>query len=384
MNETQASLEPGFVVRQSSHHIPCDERQAPPKIDTTSQHHDLGNPVRCAHHAEHEGYILQRFIRAISHRVDSRSASSIAGLVLVSLLLCVTFSGCSVCLLAKRVLIKEPADFSWKADRAQSLEAYQCWANQAWYQQWSADPELQASSKYVAGFKDGFVDYVYAGGTGEPPPVPPRQFWNVSARNDRGHAAAADWFAGFRHGAQVARDEGYRDRVTIQSSLLMRGVAEPYYSEQPYAPELILDPSAVPLQPELVPAGPIEYYQPDELPTGEMPAPETPVVEPPVEEELPSCQEISPELEEAVEPVDEEAPEIEEQPSKDLKDLFGSTGNRGVTNDRQTRQASSEAKPTPTRRSQPMRSSIQPTDPAGPSTIIPRSKDNSEHMFRRL
>ena len=182
-------------------------------------------------------------------------------MVLLGLLVCVSLPGCSVCQNARRTLLDEPATFSWKTDRRQSVKVYRSWADQAWRQQCSAGCGQSASGgyqsrAYVAGFKDGFVDFVFAGGSGEPPPLPPRRYWNVGARNPRGHAGAADWFAGFRHGAQVARDEGYRDRAIVPASMFVLGPLEESHSDlpsfgQPFAP------TAQPLpttgrQPELV------------------------------------------------------------------------------------------------------------------------------------
>ena len=85
------------------------------------------------------------------------------------------------------------------------------------------------------GFRDGFVDYVYAGGNGEPPPVPPRQYWNVMLRSPEGKQLADQWFAGYRHGAQIARDGGYRDLGTIRTSFVSAG--EPF-EQSLYAPTL--------------------------------------------------------------------------------------------------------------------------------------------------
>ena len=137
---------------------------------------------------------------------------------LLCLLAGILLPGCTLCQNAKRTVLGEPSEFSWMHDRKESVEVYRCWADSAWREQCSSDPEQRVSSAYVGGFKDGFVDYVYAGGSGEPPPVPPRQFWNVDLRNPRGHVAATDWFAGFRHGSQVAREEGYRDRAIIPAT----------------------------------------------------------------------------------------------------------------------------------------------------------------------
>jgi hypothetical protein len=67
------------------------------------------------------------------------------------------------------------------------------------------------SRDYAQGFIEGFVDYVEAGGTGEPPYLPPLCYRLTKNRTPDGHQAADDWYAGFRHGAAVARGTGLRE-----------------------------------------------------------------------------------------------------------------------------------------------------------------------------
>ena len=141
---------------------------------------------------------------------------------------CLVSSGCTVCQNAMRTMYHEPAAYSWKHDRRRSVEAYRQWADQAWLEESRMDPELPAPADYVMGFRDGFVDYVYAGGSGEPPPVPPRYFWNVVLRTPDGKQRADQWFAGYRHGALVARDGGYRELGRVHSSLF--GIGTPLYA----------------------------------------------------------------------------------------------------------------------------------------------------------
>ncbi len=74
------------------------------------------------------------------------------------------------------------------------------------------------SPAHEQGFIDGFVDYLYAGGTGEPPPLPPRKFWNSHFQNPDGYQATIDWFHGFKHGSSAAQSSGLRQYVTIPTS----------------------------------------------------------------------------------------------------------------------------------------------------------------------
>jgi hypothetical protein len=140
-------------------------------------------------------------------------------------ILCIHFTGCTVCENARRTVSIEPHIFYWKKDKRRSLAVYSSWADQIWAEESQGCPQLAGRSEYAIGFRDGFVDYVYAGGTGEPPPVPPRHLWNVDFRSEEGHQRAEDWFAGYRHGAGIARDGGFRSLATIRSSIL--GIEQP-------------------------------------------------------------------------------------------------------------------------------------------------------------
>jgi hypothetical protein len=92
-------------------------------------------------------------------------------------------------------------------------------AEDVWREVRAANPNLPYSDDYAAGFTDGFADYLYAGGTGEPPLLPPLRYRRLRYQSAEGYQAKLDWFAGFRHGAAVARDGSYRQWVTGPSSL---------------------------------------------------------------------------------------------------------------------------------------------------------------------
>ncbi len=269
-------------------------------------------------------------------------------LFLLCILACALLPGCTVCQNLKRTILDEPSDFSWMEDREQSLEVYRTWADRAWREERSSDPEQCVSKAYVVGFKDGFVDYVYAGGSGEPPPVPPRQFWNVDVRNPRGHSEAADWFAGYRHGSQLAREAGYRERALIPSSLFLFGAREDHWESEPSYVETLPDPVAdpvaepiaEPLQPEFAspppvqPEARIEVSEPKlptlatptvDMPNVEVPKEEVPNVDiPAIEIEVPSV-EILPQPPEAPpqsNPI--ELPPEDVRPPLDVDEIFDS------------------------------------------------------------
>jgi hypothetical protein len=151
---------------------------------------------------------------------------------------CISATGCTICQLARRTVWQEPAAYSWKHDRRHSTETYLQWANTELAEEASRCPDLFGNPDYVMGFRDGFVDFVWAGGTGEPPPIPPRQFWNVMLRSPDGKTRANLWFDGYRHGAAVARDGGYRDLGTIRSSLVGFANAREEFSFPPMMDEM--------------------------------------------------------------------------------------------------------------------------------------------------
>jgi hypothetical protein len=93
------------------------------------------------------------------------------------------------------------------------------WAGQAWQNVRAACPQAAYSKDYEAGFEDGFAHYLFRGGNGEPPPLPPRHYRKITYQTPQGYRAIEDWFAGYRHGAAVARESGYREFVTGPSAL---------------------------------------------------------------------------------------------------------------------------------------------------------------------
>ena len=79
------------------------------------------------------------------------------------------------------------------------------------------------------GFLDGFVDYLDAGGTGNPPPLPPRRYWKAKHENPNGNCAVQDWYRGYARGVAAAQVSGYREMVLICPSDSIASTREPYY-----------------------------------------------------------------------------------------------------------------------------------------------------------
>src|SRR5207237_1248141 len=71
----------------------------------------------------------------------------------------------------------------------------------------------------AVGFKEGFAEFLYQGGDGEPPPLPPQKYRSIRYQTPEGYQAVEAWFAGYRHGAAEARKSGQRELVTGPSAL---------------------------------------------------------------------------------------------------------------------------------------------------------------------
>ena len=147
--------------------------------------------------------------------------------------------GCNVFFLAKRTLKYEPRDFDLTLDEAAACEQYARWAEEAWGAYLDTAPSVSISPDFERGFREGFVDFVFAGGTGEPPAVPPRHFWRTMYRNPHGDQAINDWSSGFRTGASAAHHGGFRDRALVpvfaqlDTEREVRHQFTPWQTEQP-------------------------------------------------------------------------------------------------------------------------------------------------------
>ncbi len=145
--------------------------------------------------------------------------------------------GCSVWQLAHRTMYSELRDYPQVTDGKLACRQYQRWAKDEWTQV-VQESGGGFSSDYGSGFIQGFVDQVYAGGKAQAPAIPPRKYWRIGYRNARGERAVEDWYAGFRHGARIAREGGYREQSVIPSSLRAAYVeeAEPLFASESDSP----------------------------------------------------------------------------------------------------------------------------------------------------
>lgn len=182
--------------------------------------------------------------------------------------LCFLTSGCALVEDATRntlVTLARPVErhHEWKRNRA--------WAEQAW-QQVCAGNATPHSKDYANGFREGYAEYLFRGGDGEPPLVAPLCYRGVRYQTPQGYTAIDDWFAGYRHGAAAAKASGARELITGPSSLRAAG--------PPLAKFVTPTPSAVPV----VPSAPAELPPPRLAPPagGKIDHPKAARAEPPM------------------------------------------------------------------------------------------------------
>lgn len=127
-------------------------------------------------------------------------------------LLCPFASGCGLFTIGARNLYNEA-----KVIRDSRFEKirYACLAHEAWQKVKDSCPGHPYSADYGEGFEAGFSDYLYAGGCGEPPGLPPKRYRHFHAESPRGAEALQQWYEGFRHGAAAAKESGLRQFVLV-------------------------------------------------------------------------------------------------------------------------------------------------------------------------
>jgi hypothetical protein len=142
---------------------------------------------------------------------------------------CETPVGCNLEIFryATRNLLEAPVD---ARDDCMERSHNRHLAEAAWHGVQQAHPDQVYTVYYAQGFLDGFSDYLYAGGTGEPPVVPPWQYRRLAYETPEGAQAVEDWFAGFRHGARAAQESGFRNLVVVPVAL--RGTPVPPWMSQ--------------------------------------------------------------------------------------------------------------------------------------------------------
>jgi hypothetical protein len=126
-------------------------------------------------------------------------------------------SGCSFFDYCAYNMIETPFK---ELNHCQELRHFNALARQAWLHVCATETDHRYSDDYAVGFIEGYVDYLDAGGNGEPPAAPPDRYQLARYHmTPEGVQAIDDWFAGFRHGAAEARASGQRELVVVPLSL---------------------------------------------------------------------------------------------------------------------------------------------------------------------
>jgi hypothetical protein len=131
--------------------------------------------------------------------------------------------GCNLAKVATRVAYNRTVErIDDCRERARNVK----WAKAAWEDFAGSHSEASLSEDFGAGFREGYADFVYRGGTGEPPPLPPPIYRRLRYQTPEGYRAIEDWFEGYRAGAASAQHDGHRRWVTGPSAMRESGQHE--------------------------------------------------------------------------------------------------------------------------------------------------------------
>jgi hypothetical protein len=144
--------------------------------------------------------------------------------------------GCGPLFNTARTIVGEQVQYCVDMNDISDCVRFRQMAESAWKLEKESNPECHASADYADGFIKGYSDYLYAGGTGNPPPLPPRCYWKTKYENPEGHQKVQDWFAGFRHGVAEAKRSGYRQFVVMPTNSRSINVPQVEY-RNPSSPE---------------------------------------------------------------------------------------------------------------------------------------------------
>jgi hypothetical protein len=138
-------------------------------------------------------------------------------------LVCALVQGCGPIINGTRTLVIEPIHYCRRADELIECHRNHDLAEQAWAEFAGKGPCVAHSDDFAKGFKQGFADFLFAGGTGAPPPLPPRHYWGSKYQSAEGRRAIEDWFGGFRQGAETAKHNGWRRFIEVPTTATLAG-----------------------------------------------------------------------------------------------------------------------------------------------------------------
>lgn len=171
--------------------------------------------------------------------------------------LCSLGSGCGIVKYSTRNLVQAPCDV-WQ--NAVDCVRNRQLANEAWSEYQSATSQQTYSAHFEAGFKEGFMDFLDAGGTGAPPAAPPWRFRKAMYEGIEGIRAVEDWFRGFREGASAAHASGLRSQILVPLSLSAVGHVTTQSYQDAHIPDT--QPAAEPLPAPKKVTPPVKNGQP--------------------------------------------------------------------------------------------------------------------------
>ncbi len=150
---------------------------------------------------------------------------------LISLLAIGICCGCGgVCKQLTRTLVSETR---YQGGEKRTVQEERRLAECAWQSLRKSNPELCCSQDFAKGFEDGFAGYLHTG-CPDPPPIPPETYRQPCPDGINGWRAAQEWFAGYRTGADVAFQSGYRANFVVPVSQACGGcVTEPSSTNGP-------------------------------------------------------------------------------------------------------------------------------------------------------
>jgi hypothetical protein len=166
-------------------------------------------------------------------------------------------SGCNLFKLAAFNATNEPHLYS---DQQHLKKRAYDFAQEAWLDHLSHLKTDCPPKAFESGYIDGFADYLFKGGNGAPPTVPPNYLRRYQYLSPDGHSEIEEYYSGFAAGAADAKASGQRIYFTIPVSsplpkadkILEHGTEEPIIEVLPSPKEA--DAGQTRIAPELPPA----------------------------------------------------------------------------------------------------------------------------------
>jgi hypothetical protein len=166
-------------------------------------------------------------------------------------------SGCNLYKLSAYNASNEPHLYS---DQQHLKKRALDFAQEAWLEHLSHLKTDCPPKAFETGYIDGFADYLFKGGNGAPPTIPPNFLRRYQYLSPDGHSEIEDYYSGFAAGAADAKASGQRIYFTIPVSsplpktdkILEHGTEEPIIEVLPVPKEADADQTRI--APERLPA----------------------------------------------------------------------------------------------------------------------------------